>query len=170
MSVPRSSTGRRCARRSTVGVARVLAGGVAALALALTGCTSGGDPESSAAPDGGHEHSTGASAPSSPGTSSPGTDESPADDANQVVIDITLSDGDQVDPNGEKVDVEQGQTVVLNVTSDRDDEIHVHGDIEVAVPVAANDTASKSFVAEAVGSFEVESHHPNKIIAILNVR
>lgn len=140
--------------------ARVLAGGVVALALALTGCTAGDDP------GGDHDqHSTGPSAPASPGTS-----ESPVDDANQVVIDITLSDGDQVDPNGAKIDVEKGQTVVLNVTSDREDEIHVHGDIEVAVPVTADEPASKSFTADAVGSFEVESHHPNKIIAILNVR
>ena len=160
MPVPLPATAR-----CSVRVGRFLVGGVAVLAVALTGCTSGGDAESSAAPDGGHEHSAGSSAPASPGTN-----ESPADDANQVVVDITLSDGDQVDPNGAKIDVEQGQTVVLNVTSDRDDEIHVHGDIEVSVPVSANGTASETFVADAAGSFEVESHHPNKIIAILNVR
>lgn len=158
MSAPRSSSPRPSVRGG-----RVAAAGVAALALALVGCTSEGDPETSASPH--SHHSAAASAPASPTAAG-----SPADDANQVVIDITLSDGDQVDPNGQKIDVEQGQTVVLNVTSDREDEIHVHGDIEVSIPVGADDTASDSFTADAVGSFEVESHNPNKIIAILNVR
>ena len=41
------------------------------------------------------------------------------------MIDITIADG-KVDPNGRKVDVPLGATVVLNVTSDIDDEIHAH--------------------------------------------
>lgn len=139
----------------------LLVAGVAALALTLTGCTADGDP--------GAGSSAGGSDPA-PETSAQTPTGEPSADPNQLVIDITLFGGDQVNPNGKKVDVEQGQTVVLNVTSDRDDEIHVHGDIEVAIPVTADGTASDSFVAEDVGSFEVESHHPNKIIAILNVR
>lgn len=116
-------------------------------------------------------------APSTPSTSSPtvsaGTpDPTPsADSADRVVVDITISDG-KVTPNGEKVDVAVGQEVELNVTSDADDEIHAHTDdaagygleVEAGVPVTGR------FTVASAGSFEVESHHLEKIIVILNVR
>ncbi len=86
-----------------------------------------------------------------------------------VVVDITLS-GSSVQPNGDKVNINKGQTVVLKVSSDHDDQVHVHGDYDVELHVLSGKDASTSFVADQVGSFEVESHHPPKIIAILNIR
>ncbi len=88
----------------------------------------------------------------------------------RVSIDITIRAG-QVRPNGQKLDVAQGSTVVLTVTSDTDDEIHAHtgGDgYELEVP--AGKQATGSFAVTEPGSFEVESHHLGKIIVILNVR
>jgi hypothetical protein len=87
-----------------------------------------------------------------------------------VTLNIKLVGG-KVTPNGDKIDIRRGQTVKINVLSDHDDEVHVHtsgAGFELAVK--ANQPASGRFVADEIGSFEVESHHPQKIIAILNVR
>jgi hypothetical protein len=104
---------------------------------------------------------------------SPGTpDPTPsADSADRVVVDITIADG-KVTPNGEKVDVAVGQEVELYVTSDTDDEIHAHTDDAAgyAFEVKAGVPATGRFAVASAGSFEVESHHLEKIIVILNVR
>jgi hypothetical protein len=94
-----------------------------------------------------------------------------ADSADRVVVDITIADG-KVTPNGEKVDVAVGQEVELNVTSDADDEIHAHTDDAAGygLEVKAGVPATGRFAVASAGSFEVESHHLEKIIVILNVR
>ena len=57
------------------------------------------------------------------------------------------------------------------MTSDEDDEIHAHtgGDgYELEVPAGtAHDR--RSFTPTQPGSFEIESHHLEKVIVILNV-
>lgn len=88
-----------------------------------------------------------------------------------MVVDITIADG-KVTPNGEKVDVAVGQEVELNVTSDADDEIHAHTDDAAGyeLEVKAGAPTTGRFTVSSAGSFEVESHHLEKIIVILNVR
>lgn len=87
-----------------------------------------------------------------------------------MVIDITIADG-KVRPNGRKIDVPLGYTVVLNVTSDIDDEIHAHlGSDDFTLDVRAGRPERGRFVADSTGSFDVESHETGKIIVILNVR
>ncbi len=87
-----------------------------------------------------------------------------------MTIDITISNG-RVDPNGKKIDVRRGQTVVLNVTSDEDDEIHAHiSEAGYELEVKAGQSTRGEFVVSDPGRFEVESHHLEKIIVILNVR
>ena len=163
----------------------VLLVAAASVTFVLTGCT-----ESPTVPAGPASTSVPSSpAPSSPAPStsrissaSPSTSsspaaststpakQSPAPDADTVTIDVTIKDG-QVQPNGKKIDVTKGHTVVLNVTSDTDDEIHAHtGGDGYELEVTAGKPATGKFVAADAGSFEVESHHLEKIIAILVVR
>lgn len=85
------------------------------------------------------------------------------------MITITLAHG-RVTPNGQKIDVPRGSPVVLDVTADHADEIHVHDPYDVELQIAAGGHATRTFVADQVGSVEIEAHHPEKIIAILNVR
>jgi heme/copper-type cytochrome/quinol oxidase subunit 2 len=85
-------------------------------------------------------------------------------------VDITIRDG-QVSPNGDKVAVPVGGTVVLNVTSDQPDEIHAHtsGDgYELEVPAGRRVTGS--FTLDQPGSYAVESHHLEKVIVIVVAR
>lgn len=88
-----------------------------------------------------------------------------------MVVDITIADG-QVTPNGRKIDVAVGQRIVLQVTSDHDDEIHAHTDTAdgYELPVTAGAPTTGTFTVSSPGSFEVESHHLEKTIVILNVR
>ena len=122
---------------------------VAALALGatlLTGCGSASAP-GGAAP----AQSTGAVVP-------------------PLAVDITQSQG-KLTPSGQKIDAQVGQTVRLQVTSDIDDEIHAHtGGDGYELEVKAGQPATGEFVLSSPGSFEVESHHLNQVIVILNAR
>jgi hypothetical protein len=81
-----------------------------------------------------------------------------------------MSNG-RVDPNGKKIDVRRGQTIVLNVRSDEDDEIHAHtSDQGYELEVKAGKPTRGELVVSEPGRFEVESHHLEKVIVILNVR
>jgi hypothetical protein len=159
-------------RTRRIGQAAVLA--VALLSTALTaGCTSAPQPGTA---------SPAASATSSPSSSGqvangsgsglPSNDSStsakPAPDGATMVINIVIANG-KVTPNGQKLNAKVGQQVVMNVTSDTADEVHAHigGDgYELEVP--AGKPTMGSFTLTSAGSFEVESHHLNKIIVILN--
>lgn len=130
----------------------------------LSGCTS-----TKAEPVTTPSSASSASTAASPSTSeSPSVSPSTASDA--VIITVTIAD-QQVSPNGEKINVTKGQTVVLNVTSDTDDEIHAHnGGDGYELEVTAGRTATGRFVATDTGSFEVESHQLEKTIVTLVVR
>ena len=154
------------AARSLAQHRRRLGGAAAALVLGLGLAACGGPAEPGLAP------STASSPAASARTSDQTPDPTPsADVGDRVVVDITIADG-KVTPNGEKVDVAVGQEVELNVTSDADDEIHAHTDDAAGyeLEVKAGEPATGRFTVASAGSFEVESHHLEKIIVILNVR
>jgi hypothetical protein len=140
---------------------QLTAGALVGLCLALPACTS-----TPAAPTSSPPAATGSPSPSAGSASA-----SPSgSEANTLVIDIRIANG-QVTPSGKKLDLTRGQKVILNVTSDQDDEIHAHtAGNGYELPVTAGKPATGSFVVTDTGSFEIESHHLNKIIAILNVR
>jgi heme/copper-type cytochrome/quinol oxidase subunit 2 len=143
--------------------------GAMILGLLLSACTAGPGPGSSASPP---TAVSSPSEPSSPAASPPSVPaSSPSLNADYALtININISNGKTV-PNGEKINVRVGQKVILNVTSDTDDEIHAHiGGEGYELPVRAGTPAKGSFTIESPGSFEVESHHLEKIIVILNAR
>ena len=137
--------------------------------LLLGGCTSDAGPQTTTSPS----PAVGSpSEPSSPATSAaPSPLESPSLTADYALtININIRGGKTV-PNGEKINIRVGQQVILNVTSDTDDEIHAHiGGEGYELPVRAGRPARGSFTIDSPGSFEVESHHLEKIIVILNAR
>ena len=135
-----------------------------ALCLIAAGCTSG-QPASSASPP-----SVASSAPSSP-VESTGASASPTEEpTGGLTVDITIADGN-VDPSGKKIDVPVGSTVVFKVSSDIDDEIHAHtGGDGYELEVEAGEPIAGAVTVTSPGSFEVESHHLEKVIVILNAR
>ena len=135
------------------------AGALLSLCLALSACSGSAATPGGATPAG-----------SASGTTSPSAASSSSSNANAVIIDITIANR-QVTPSGQKLNLSRGQTVIMHVTSDMDDEIHAHtGGDGYELEVTAGKPATGSFVVSDPGSFEIESHHLEKIIAILNVR
>ena len=142
------------------GTASVL---LAALALlVLAGCggddqpASGGTPTTSSAPT---------SQPSSPSVSPSG----PATTAAQadVVITATVAGG-KITPNTQTVKAKQGQSVMVTVTSDEADELHIHG-YDKEVELQPGKPGSVTFTADTKGTFEIETHESGKLVAKLIV-
>lgn len=134
--------------------------GLLLVGLVAAACAGPGEPPATqpAAPP-----SATVPAPSAtPGTAAPPS----ASPAHTLVI--TLAKG-RVEPNGERVNLNRGDTVRLQISSDRDDEIHVHG-VDRTVQVKAGEPVSADFVVEQTGRYEIESHHPELLIAVLQVR
>jgi hypothetical protein len=64
--------------------------------------------------------------------------------------------------------VAKGDEIRFEVSSDIDDEVHVHG-YDVTKPVAAGNTVSFEIPATIEGVFEAESHHGAATIAEITV-
>jgi heme/copper-type cytochrome/quinol oxidase subunit 2 len=119
----------------------LLAAATATVALSLTGCASGDESTTSAETTG-----------SSQGSSAPATDKT------QQVVEVTVSVRDgKVTPKPHTVDVPIGSEVNLQVTSDVDDEVHVHG-FDVEEPLEAGHTTTITLHADEKGVYEVETH------------
>lgn len=129
-----------------------------AAGLLLAGC---GDPD------------PGTDAPSaapSSASASPSAEESADASADPgVVVDVTLS-ADGPTPQGERVEVEVGVPITLNVTAEVADEVHVHSDPEVSIDLEAGDETSRTFTIDRPGQVAVESHATHAVIVQLVVR
>lgn len=85
-----------------------------------------------------------------------------------VVVEITFEDG-QVTPNGERVEVEAGQPIDLEVTADARGSIHVHSDPEHEFAFEEG-TDTFEMQIDRPGVVEVESHELEQVIVQLEVR
>ncbi len=125
------------------------------LALGLSACGDGGDDEPTTAP--------GSSAPGD----SPSSSTSSAD-GDTVALTVTR-EGDTFTPNGERVELEVGQTLDLTITSDAAGELHVHSTPEQEIAYEAG-TSEHQLTIDRPGVVEVESHEPDSIVLQLEVR
>lgn len=135
-----------------VGVRRavpVLAGLVGLAAAA--GCASGGP--------------TGAGTATSAGTSTSTIATTPTCSRD---VRVGVADG-QVSPRPGRVEVTAGQRVCVEVTSDRTDEVHVHG-YDRVLPLAPGRPARLELLADQRGLFEVETHESGLLLFQLLVR
>jgi FtsP/CotA-like multicopper oxidase with cupredoxin domain len=143
-----------------------LISGAVVAGLLLSGCTSTAEPQSSASPTVASSPAESSSSAASPTSVPPASPSLNPDYA--LTINVTIAKGKTI-PSGEKINVRVGQKVILNVISDTDDEVHAHiGGDGYELPVKADTPAKGEFTLDSPGSFEVESHHLEKIIVILN--
>jgi len=77
--------------------------------------------------------------------------------------------GGKVDPPTHRVKVAKGTEVRLLVTSDKADELHVHG-YELEKELPAGKQATLDFTADQTGLFEIETHHSELQLAQLEAR
>jgi hypothetical protein len=129
-----------------------------ATAPALAACSGGGTPAADETPTPGATSSPAATEQSSPA-------EEPTSDG--TVIEITIQ-GDTVDPNGERVDVPLGEPVTLDITADREGELHVHATPEQEISFRHGDTETE-LTFDKPGVVDVEDHESGKVIVQLQV-
>jgi plastocyanin len=94
-----------------------------------------------------------AAVPGTPGASAPAAT-APASDV--VEIKVTIAGG-RVTPRPSVHEVAKGRTVRIIVTSDENDELHVHG-YDLPAELTAGRPATVEFTADQAGRFEVETH------------
>lgn len=148
---------RPAACRPTLLLAALLVG-----AAGLAGCAAG--EADGAAPAASTSSTPGETA----GGNSASTSAAPSPSDDTVEVAVQVRDG-QVRPKTRRVDVPLGATVRLVVTSDVDDEIHVHG-YDVEAELAAGREAVVDFVADQPGLVEVETHEGGLALVQLAVR
>ncbi len=131
----------------------------AALLVVAAGCASGDD-----------DPSTEPSPSESMSRSAPASSEPTETEETEKTVEITVavSDG-KVKPKPHRVDVPLGSQVRLQVTSDVDDELHVHG-FDIEEPLEAGRTTMVEFTADQQGVFEVETHDTELELLQLAVR
>ncbi len=121
----------------------------AALLVLLAGCSTGSDPGVAAPPT--------RSAPTTSSTSTP----------TATVIEATYAGG-KVTTAQPRVELSLGEEVVLRVTSDVDEEIHVHG-YDLYEDIPAGGTGEVSFTADLPGAYEVELQQADRPLVQLRV-
>lgn len=127
-----------------------------ALVAVLTACGTSGADETS----GSTSSSSSSSSPSSSSSSSstPSSASSSASTPVGRTLEVTIK-GNKVTPAPSTVKLGIGETLTLTVTSDHDDQLHVHGfDVEKALP--AGTPVSVELTGKTPGVYEVETHHP----------
>jgi plastocyanin len=96
------------------------------------------------------------------------TDSATGDPARLRVVNVEITDG-RVSTDEDRVELAPGSTVRLVVTSDVDDELHVHGVDETAAIVAGEPTTLE-FTLDEPGLFEVETHGSDLLLLQLLVQ
>ncbi len=130
-----------------------------ALLLVLAGCASGDDTPSADSSTSGTGSTTSTAGP---------TSDEPAPTQQTVQITVSVRDG-KVTPKPSRVAVALGDQIRLQVTSDVDDELHVHG-FDVEEPLEAGHTTTVELTADQQGVFEVETHETELQLLQLEVR
>lgn len=123
-----------------------------ATALVLVAGCAGSDPDTAAPPP-----------PAAISTPVPASSPGPTG----TVIEVTYQGG-QVTGVEPRVPVALGEQVVLRVTSDVEEEIHVHG-YDLYADIPAGGTGEVAFSADLAGSWEVELHEAGRPLFQLRV-
>lgn len=112
----------------------------------------------------GHEHEH--PGPGDGDSADGGNDDDPPEADRTVAISVT--DG-RVDPTPGRTEVEAGTTVAFTITSDRADEVHLHG-YDRTVRLRPGEPGTLRVTADRTGRFELETHASGLLLTQLLVR
>jgi len=130
----------------------------AVVAALLTGCAAGVEQTSAGSPPG-------SSAPTATSSSPAGATPSPTPTVRTIAVSYAAG---EVSGTSGREQVPIGEQVVLRITSDVAEQVHVHGyDLEAAVP--AGGSVDIPVRASIPGVFEVELHDAGKVLFQLRV-
>lgn len=85
------------------------------------------------------------------------------------VLDVTIADG-TVTPTNAELSARVGEPITIDVTSDTADELHVHAVPEHEFEVKPAAGQHFRFTVDVPGRVEVELHHLNRTVAVIQVR
>lgn len=94
------------------------------------------------------------------GTNATTADPTPTGPAKELAV--KLAQGN-VTPSAERVEVKVGTLVKITVTTDKEDELHVHG-YDKKLTVVPSAARTLTFLADKTGLFEIEFHKADKLI------
>ena len=136
---------------------RTLAAVTATTVLALTGCGDDEPTRTTPAP-------SDAPSGSESGSEKPKRDKktTPPAPVEEVVVDVAIV-GDDVTPVAQSVELAVGETLLLEVESDRAGELHVHSSPEKFADFAAG-SSSLDFTFDKPGSVDIEEHDSGALI------
>jgi hypothetical protein len=139
----------------------LLLASVLVLTLSLAACAGeNSDPARAAA-------STPVAAPTSTPSPAAAPSPSPSPTPTAQVIDVQYVDG-QITGVDQRVPVKLGEQVLIRVTSDVTEEVHVHG-YDLYADLVPGQTTEIGFVADLPGSYEVELHGAGRPLFQLRV-
>jgi heme/copper-type cytochrome/quinol oxidase subunit 2 len=112
----------------------------------------------------------GDSTAAAPGTATRTASSSAGAGASAKATDIVVSVKDgKVSPKTHRVKVAVGSSVRILVSSDVDDEVHVHG-YDIEREISAGQSVTIDFTADQTGVFEVETHESGLLLLQLQVQ
>ena len=138
---------------------------VAASVLALAGCGGGGSSQTTAATD--TATTTATTTTSTTTTTGTATTTAPAA-PKPTTIAIVVKQGR---PSGgiKRPTIQKGDKVVIVIRTDAGEQVHLHG-YDIEKPVTPGTPVRIPFTASLPGRFELELHHPDVLLAVIEVR
>ena len=139
----------------------------ALVAVLLTGCAAGQEQEGTAAAPASTPPASAGPSPTQAATSAPTAVATPSAPPAVRTVAVAYAGGEVTGTTGRE-EVPVGEQVVLRISSDVPEEVHVHGyDLEAAVP--AGGSVDIPLTAGIPGVFEVELHDSGKVLFQLRV-
>ncbi len=89
--------------------------------------------------------------------------------AQRVVIDVTIEDG-RVTPTNAQVRAAVNEPIIIRVSSDAPDELHVHSSPEHTFEVKDEPLQSFQFEVAVPGRVDVELHDLHRVVATITVQ
>jgi len=155
---------RRALRRPVAALSSTLL-----VAAVLTACSDPAATDATGGSGGSGGSESGSASSSAGGARTPDSTGTPSPASDAVVVDVTF-DGDSVEPNGERIQVDRGQEVDLVVTADEAGEIHVHSSPEQELEYdGGGEPQTFTMTFDRPGIVEVESHTLDQQIVSLEV-
>jgi hypothetical protein len=138
-----------------------------ALVVVLAACGSDNTASPATTPAPSSPAASGTSpSPASTGDTAAPTASSIAGASDEIIVHVGVDDAATTGSRVENVKL--GENVILRLTSDSDEDYHVHG-YDLEQKVAAGVEAQFEFKADMAGDFEVESHVTEKVYVVLHV-
>jgi hypothetical protein len=140
---------------------RTLIALTATTALALSGCGSD-EPESAQSTPGASPTASDSPSPSKSKKPKRSKETTAPESVDEVVVDVTIA-GNDVTPVAQSVELAVGETLLLEVNSDRAGELHVHSSPEQFADFEAG-ASELDFTFDKPGSVDIEEHDSGALV------